>query len=84
MKVTHTWQCLFVHLLAAICADALGLEEYQALAQQLIEDPQGLRESLEAKGGGAAEGSEMSTKGKRASHLVFYVAEVSRDRFSKG
>eukprot|EP00437_Effrenium_voratum_P005406 CAMPEP_0181418878 /NCGR_PEP_ID=MMETSP1110-20121109/11787_1 /TAXON_ID=174948 /ORGANISM="Symbiodinium sp., Strain CCMP421" /LENGTH=674 /DNA_ID=CAMNT_0023541881 /DNA_START=50 /DNA_END=2074 /DNA_ORIENTATION=- len=48
--VTHTWQCLFVHLLAAICADALGLEEYQALAQQLIEDPQGLRESLEAKG----------------------------------
>jgi len=33
--VTHTWSSLFLHTVSAIVADALGLDEYEALARQL-------------------------------------------------
>jgi len=34
--VTHDWQNLFVHLVAAIVADALGLNEYHTVADRLV------------------------------------------------
>mmetsp|Transcript_11277 Transcript_11277/g.28271 ORF Transcript_11277/g.28271 Transcript_11277/m.28271 type:complete len:713 (+) Transcript_11277:1-2139(+) len=35
VMVTHTWAGQFLHLVAAVCAEALGLDEYEGIAREL-------------------------------------------------
>mmetsp|Transcript_6578 Transcript_6578/g.20151 ORF Transcript_6578/g.20151 Transcript_6578/m.20151 type:complete len:851 (+) Transcript_6578:434-2986(+) len=50
--VTHDWRNLFLHLVAAILADALGKDEYGAIASKLCLDggPEVVRKNLEDSG----------------------------------
>jgi len=49
--VTHTWSSLFIDLVAAVVADALGLEEYSGIADVLaVGDHEHLERQLQAKG----------------------------------
>eukprot|EP00930_Biecheleria_cincta_P005639 TRINITY_DN106572_c0_g1_i1.p1 TRINITY_DN106572_c0_g1~~TRINITY_DN106572_c0_g1_i1.p1 ORF type:complete len:501 (+),score=87.65 TRINITY_DN106572_c0_g1_i1:144-1505(+) len=49
--VTHNWGNLFVHLLAAVCADALGLPTFEAAAAMLeARQTEELRRRLEKAG----------------------------------
>jgi len=50
--VTHDWRNLFLHLVAAILADALGKDEYGAIASKLCLEggPEVVRQQLEETG----------------------------------
>lgn len=49
--VTHTWSNLFLHLIAAVLADALGKDEYERVAKHLAaRNMEVLYSSLRAKG----------------------------------
>jgi hypothetical protein len=51
VMVTHSWSNLFLHLVAAVVADALGKDEYEAVAERLktSEGRERLREQLAYK-----------------------------------
>jgi len=49
--VTHNWGNLFRDLVAAVCADALGEEEYAEIASMLEQDVDRLERMLERVGG---------------------------------
>jgi len=48
--VTHTWSNLFLHLVAAVVADALGEGEFEGIATALIADPTVVRSWLRDSG----------------------------------
>jgi len=49
--VTHSWSNLFLHLVAAVVAEALEVDEYSELAAQLAaQNSKGMEEALRARG----------------------------------